>query len=196
MTTIGLVRHGVTEWNELGKVQGKSNIPLNERGRQQAFALANRLALEESWDFIFSSDLTRAVETTNIISTKLGLSDIYFDERIREIDCGEIEGTNEQDRVSKWGSEWRSLELGMESFEDVSKRGTNFLEEIVEKYKGKRILVVSHGAIISLTLNDIVPEDKENYERFDADITEVYEKEITPIEKKAGGETFTELPCW
>jgi len=158
MTTIGLVRHGVTEWNELGKVQGKSNIPLNERGRQQAFALANRLALEESWDFIFSSDLTRAVETTNIISTKLGLSDIYFDERIREIDCGEIEGTNEQDRVSKWGSEWRSLELGMESFEDVSKRGTNFLEEIVEKYKGKRILVVSHGAIISLTLRKLVPD--------------------------------------
>ena len=42
MTTIGFVRHGVTEWNELGKVQGRSNIPLNERGKHQAMALANR----------------------------------------------------------------------------------------------------------------------------------------------------------
>ncbi len=38
MTTIGFVRHGITEWNELGKVQGRSNIPLNERGKQQAMA--------------------------------------------------------------------------------------------------------------------------------------------------------------
>jgi 2,3-bisphosphoglycerate-dependent phosphoglycerate mutase len=43
MTTIGLIRHGITEWNTLGKAQGISNIPLNRLGKQQAMAIANRL---------------------------------------------------------------------------------------------------------------------------------------------------------
>ena len=158
MTTIGFVRHGVTEWNELGIVQGSSNIPLNERGKRQALALANRLANEEKWDIILSSDLERAAETARIISSKLGLADIHFDERIREIDCGQIEGTNEQDRISRWGSDWRKLDLSMESFEDVAKRGVAFLEDISEQHKGKRILIVSHGAIVGLTLRELLGE--------------------------------------
>lgn len=158
MTTIGFVRHGVTEWNELGIVQGSSNIPLNERGKRQALALANRLANEEKWDIILSSDLERAAETARIISSKLGLADIHFDERIREIDCGQIESTNEQDRISRWGSEWRKLDLGMESFEDVVKRGVAFLEDISEQHKGKRVLIVSHGAIVGLTLRELLGE--------------------------------------
>lgn len=156
MTTIGFVRHGITEWNELGKVQGRSNIPLNERGQQQAMALANRLVLEEKWNIIISSNLERAAETAKIIASKLGLMNIHFDERIREIDCGQIEGTNEQDRVSRWGSEWRKLDLGIESFEDVAKRGVAFLKDISEQYKGKRVLIVSHGAIIGLTLRELI----------------------------------------
>ena len=159
MTTIGFVRHGITEWNELGKVQGRSNIPLNERGKQQTMALANRLALEEKWDIIISSDLERAAETAKIIASKLGMMDIHFHERIREIDCGQIEGTNEQDRVSRWGREWRKLELGMESFEDVAKRGVAFLKDISEQYKGKRVLIVSHGAIIRHTLRKLLPDE-------------------------------------
>ena len=157
MTTIGFVRHGITEWNELGKVQGRSNIPLNERGKQQTMALANRLALEEKWDIIISSDLERAAETAKIIASKLGRVDTHFDERTREIDCGQIEGTNEQERVSRWGSEWRKLDLGMESFEEVAKRGATFLKDISEQYKGKRVLIVSHGAIIGLTLRVLIP---------------------------------------
>ncbi|WP_203249107.1 histidine phosphatase family protein [Sporosarcina beigongshangi] len=73
MTTIGLVRHGITEWNELGKAQGVSDIPLNKIGKQQAFALANRLSLEQEWDVIITSDLSRAIETAQIVSTTLHL---------------------------------------------------------------------------------------------------------------------------
>ncbi|MGE6575021.1 histidine phosphatase family protein [Paenibacillus xylanexedens] len=54
-TTIGLIRHGVTEWNTLSKAQGISDIPLNEEGIEQATALAKRLSSEE-WDVIFSSN--------------------------------------------------------------------------------------------------------------------------------------------
>ncbi|GIP39057.1 hypothetical protein J31TS4_23370 [Paenibacillus sp. J31TS4] len=58
-TTVGLIRHGVTGWNHLGKAQGISDIPLNEEGTKQALALAGRLSGEE-WDILFSSNLTRA----------------------------------------------------------------------------------------------------------------------------------------
>ena len=57
MTTVGLIRHGVTDWNDLGKAQGISDIPLNEAGRKQAIAIANRLS-GEKWDIIVSSNLT------------------------------------------------------------------------------------------------------------------------------------------
>lgn len=158
MTTIGLIRHGITEWNVLGRSQGTSDIPLNEVGKQQALALANRLSLEGEWDIIVTSDLSRAKETGQIIASKLNLPISMLDERIREINCGEIEGTTEDERLNKWGSNWRELNLGMEEFEDVSKRGFEFLVELVTTYSDKRILVVSHGALIGLTLQKILPE--------------------------------------
>lgn len=158
MTTIGLIRHGVTQWNELGKAQGISDIPLNKKGKQQALALANRLFLDLEWDLIVTSDLSRAIETAQIISSKLKLPVSIRDERIREINCGEIEGTNEVERIHKWGSNWRKMNLGMEKFEGVSSRGLEFLEELAITYKDKRVLVVSHGALIGLTLQRLLPE--------------------------------------
>lgn len=165
MTTIGLVRHGITEWNILGRSQGLSNIPLNDLGKQQAAALANRLSLEEDkWDVIITSDLSRAAETANIIAAKLNIPDTVSTSKIREINAGQIEGTTEEERISKWGIGWRELDLGMESFEDVAKRGISFLEEAVQTYKGKRILIVSHGALIGVTLQHLLPEEfKETY---------------------------------
>lgn len=158
MTTIGLIRHGITEWNHLGKAQGISDITLNKVGKKQAIALGNRLSQEERWDIIVTSDLIRAVETARIIGAKLDLSISMTDKRIREINCGEVEGTTEEERLIKWGRNWRELELGMESYENVSKRGIEFLEELVLLRKGKRLLVVSHGALIGLTLQQLLPE--------------------------------------
>ena len=59
MTKFGLIRHGLTEWNEMGKAQGISDIPLNSAGLKQAHALAKRLSLGEKWDIIIASDLSR-----------------------------------------------------------------------------------------------------------------------------------------
>ncbi|WP_201714638.1 histidine phosphatase family protein [Rossellomorea arthrocnemi] len=158
MTTIGLIRHGITEWNTLGKAQGVSDIPLNEIGRKQASDMGDRLSQEEKWDMIITSDLSRAIETAKIIGSKIDLPISHTDERVREINCGEIEGTTEEERVKLWGGKWHHLELGMEKFEDVSNRGRDFLEDIVCTYKGKRILVVSHGALIGLTLQQLLPQ--------------------------------------
>lgn len=158
MTTIGLIRHGITEWNELGRAQGISDIPLNNYGKQQALALAKRLSFEEKWNFIVSSDLMRAKETAEIIATELKLEINIFDERIREMNCGKIEGTTERERINTWGSDWKEKNLGMEKLEDVSKRGTDFIEELVNTYNGKRILLFSHGALIGLTLQRLLPD--------------------------------------
>ncbi|MEI4770859.1 histidine phosphatase family protein [Psychrobacillus sp. FJAT-51614] len=157
MTTIGLVRHGITEWNILNRSQGISDIPLNEVGKKQAVALANRLSLEGKWDIIVTSDLSRAKETGQIIATKLNLT-VRCDERIREINCGEMEGTTEEERLNKWGTNWRELDLGMEKFEDVAKRGYEFLSEIITTYSDKHVLVISHGALIGLTLQRLLPK--------------------------------------
>lgn len=158
MTTIGLIRHGITEWNSLGKAQGVSGIPLNEVGRKEASDIGDRLFLEEKWDMIITSDLSRAIETEKIIGSKVNLPISLIDERVREINCGKIEGTTEEERVRLWGVNWRNLELGMEKLEDISNRGRDFLEDIVCTYKGKRILVVSHGALIGLTLQRLLPQ--------------------------------------
>jgi len=156
-TTIGLIRHGVTEWNNLGKAQGISDIPLNEEGIKQATALANRLSIEE-WDIIFSSNLTRARQTAEIIRQSLGVALVFTDERIREINCGLIEGTTEEERVARWGVNWREQNLGMEDFQVVAKRGITFLEELIVEHADKRILIISHGALIGLSLQHLLPQ--------------------------------------
>lgn len=68
ITTICLVRHGQTDWNALGKLQGQTDIPLNELGKIQARQCGEFLSKEASWDVIISSPLKRARETADIIS--------------------------------------------------------------------------------------------------------------------------------
>ncbi|CAN7489892.1 histidine phosphatase family protein [Paenibacillus sp. LjRoot153] len=142
-TTVGLIRHGVTEWNSLGKAQGISDIPLSEEGTKQAVALANRLSKEE-WDIIFSSNLMRAKQTAEIIRKSLRVVEVFIDERIREINCGLIEGTTEEERIARWGVNWRVQNLGMEDFKMVAKRGLSFLNEQI--------------AFIGLSLQHLLPQ--------------------------------------
>ncbi|MGM1048090.1 MAG: histidine phosphatase family protein [Bacillota bacterium] len=157
MAIIGMIRHGITEWDIQEKAQGLSNVPLNEEGRKQAKYLGMKLK-SENWDLIITSNLIRAKETAEIIAYETGVNHIIEDVRIREIDCGRIEGMTEEQRIKKWGSHWRELDLGMERFDDVACRGVIFLEEICDTYKDMRVLVVSHGALIGLSLQRLFPE--------------------------------------
>lgn len=158
MTTIGIVRHGITDWNLKKIAQGSADVPLNDTGRIQAAAIAERLSAEEPWDMIVSSDLARAKETAEIISEKLALPISFFDTRLREMGGGQIEGTTEDERLEKWGADWRKLDLGMETREAVAKRGAEFIEDIAARFAGKRVLMVSHGALIGNTLKEILPD--------------------------------------
>lgn len=159
MSMIGFIRHGVTDWNQQMRAQGHTDIPLNERGRVQARALSERMRQEKPWDFIYSSDLHRAYETATIIAESAGLSidSIQTDERLREINCGLIEGTTEAERIEKWGEHWRSQDLGRESAESVKARGRSFITEAVKKHPQQSILIVAHGAWIAYNLQELVP---------------------------------------
>ncbi|ULO06576.1 histidine phosphatase family protein [Paenibacillus sp. 19GGS1-52] len=157
MTTFGLIRHGSTYWNKEGRIQGHTDNSLDEEGLQQAAAIAERLSGEQ-WDFIYSSDLLRAKQTAEVIATRLGIEITGLVPGIREMSGGLIEGTLETERVERWGSEWKSLELGLESFEAGLLRGSQAIKEIAGKHPGAKILVVSHGAILRSTLKGLIPE--------------------------------------
>src|SRR3954464_11566127 len=125
MTRIALIRHGSTAWNKEGRMQGSTDIPLDEDGRIQAQKLGLRLS-NEHWDIVYTSQLSRAQQTGEIIAASLGISNVFIDDRLREVSGGLTEGTNEAERLVKWGAGWRQLELGMETELAVQDRGLSF----------------------------------------------------------------------
>lgn len=158
MTYITIIRHGSTSWNKQGRMQGSTDIPLDEEGIEQARKLGARLAAEQGWDIIFTSHLSRAKRTGEIIAEAIGLSPVLTDERLREVSGGQTEGTVEEDRLAKWGPDWRQLDLGIETVDAVNERGAAFMKDLLEEHAGKRILIVSHGSFIRHMLRHLTPE--------------------------------------
>ena len=136
MTTLLLVRHGETDWNAEGRLQGHTDRPLSDYGRRQAERLAEELDGEEL-EAIYSSDLARARDTAEIVGRKLGLPTV-LDPDLREKDWGTWEGLTaaERDRVEFVG----------ESTEAHRDRILDALRRISERHPGEgRVLVVTHG---------------------------------------------------
>jgi 2,3-bisphosphoglycerate-dependent phosphoglycerate mutase len=153
---IGLIRHGQTEWNALGRIQGQTDIPLSEEGRRQAEALANRLVHEEQkWDAVISSSLQRAHETARIIANALALPLLAPDERLNERYFGEVEGTTVEERLGRWGENWRQADAGQESDAAVRARGMSFIQEWRTGRPETRLLVVSHGSFLAQLLQEM-----------------------------------------
>lgn len=147
---IGLIRHGLTDWNVLGRIQGQSDIPLNEEGREQARLLGMRLQKEPyQWDAVVTSGLSRARETGEIIASMLGIELLEPDVRLNERSFGQVEGLTQAERENKWGADWHLLELGQESEEAMRRRGLTFLKAIWEENRDRNLLVVSHGAFLA-----------------------------------------------
>ncbi|MBP1994746.1 histidine phosphatase family protein [Paenibacillus eucommiae] len=159
-TTLGLIRHGRTEWNQLGKLQGQTDTDLTDEGRNQAQLLGLRLK-NEAWDGIISSDLSRAKETAEIISAQSGIPIVAFDARIRERSFGLAEGMTLQERTAKWGAEWRKEDLGGETDEQVWSRWVDFAEAWMGKAPGEKLLVISHGGFIVQVLRGLSMEREE-----------------------------------
>lgn len=147
---IGLIRHGLTDWNVEGRIQGQSDIPLNDEGRRQADMLGERLLQEPyHWDYCITSSLSRAAETGRIIAGKLGIPLLEPDDRIRERAYGQVEGMTAAQREEKWGKDWNRLSLGQETDEQLQTRALEFMEEIAARHPEKNILVISHGGFLA-----------------------------------------------
>ena len=141
------IRHGETDWNKLGKIQGVSDIELNEIGIEQAKEAAKKIS-EYNFDLILSSPLKRAAKTAEIVSD--GNIPIIFKEELVERRFGKYEGctTKEFDIAKCYDCKLNLNENGMEPVKDLLKRVENLLNEIKSTYKDRRVLLVTHGGTL------------------------------------------------
>lgn len=162
MTTLCLIRHGQTDWNLNHKLQGREDVPLNKIGKKQAFLTATHLQ-KYNWDLIITSPLKRSTETANIISNNLNIETIYEMDEFVERDFGEASGLTKKEVKSRFfcGNDSikfafsESLIPNMETFDCLRNRSVYGIEEIARKYNNKKIIVVTHGAVINVILSFI-----------------------------------------
>ncbi|MGP4032891.1 histidine phosphatase family protein [Pseudarthrobacter sp. 1C304] len=150
LTTFALIRHGQTDWNAERRLQGSTDIPLNDVGRGQARDAAVALAGTE-WDAIVSSPLGRAAETADLIAAGLGLAVARRVPELTERSFGPAEGLQD-------GPELDALRIpggfrGAESEEAAADRGLAALEALAEEFRGGRVLVVTHGSLLRVSLS-------------------------------------------
>ena len=154
MTTLYLVRHGETDWNLARRIQGSTDIPLNETGRAQA-TTTGRLLASRNWDAVVSSPLGRALETAQLIASQVGLGSPEIVDALAERNYGSAEGMTGSQIDARWpdGAEVP----GRESREQVTARVLPALVEIAERHPDQAVIVVSHGGVIRSVLNEVEP---------------------------------------
>lgn len=151
---IFVTRHGQTDWNAIGKLQGRQDIELNNIGREQAIQTSKKIE-NEKIDIIITSSLKRAKETAEIINMKFNTI-ILEDERLIERGYGNFEGVTKSElkEMKKKNPEiddvcnyTKNISINqMETMQNLCNRIYDFLNEIKLKYAGKNILLVTHGS--------------------------------------------------
>lgn len=158
-TTLVLVRHGETDWNRDRRVQGQTDIPLNETGRRQALALSAELN-GRAFAAVYSSDLVRAYETATILAEPRSLTVIPVP-ALREKDFGSWEGLTDAEVLRRFphalAGPWGDAETSAE----VSTRVVAAVSEIVAAHAGDAVLVVTHGGPIRALLRHHGLDDEE-----------------------------------
>ncbi len=143
MTTILLARHGETDWNREGRLQGHLDPPLNDRGRAQARELACDVAAE-AIEAVYTSDLRRAAETAAIVAAAFGLP-VTVDQRLREIDLGSWAGLTRADIEERFPG---ATAHDGETRDEHRERVLASVREIAGRHPQGRVLVVTHGGSI------------------------------------------------
>ncbi len=159
-TRVLLVRHGQSEGNAEGRFGGHTATPLSARGRRQAEVTARALA-EEKITAIYSSDLSRAVETAMPLARLTGL-DVEQTEAFRERSVGVMEGLTFEEAAEQHPEQYAALIrrdfdhvlLGGESYRQMLDRAATQLDRAIEQQQGGRIVLFSHtGTICILALH-------------------------------------------
>ena len=161
-THLGLLRHGQTDWNINFLLQGVTDIPMNQTGIEQV-KLAAQAIKAEDWDVILTSPLSRARQTAEIIASQHGYTEIIEQELLIERSFGEAEGLSHE----QWRAKYSNLDVipGGESRTQLAERSRLLLETISQELAGKRVLAISHGALIraliAIASNNELPRDGE-----------------------------------
>ncbi|MGW8483681.1 histidine phosphatase family protein [Microbacterium sp. NPDC055903] len=157
MTFLTLVRHGQTDWNLERRIQGTTDIPLNETGRGHARDAAAILA-SDTHHAIYASPLVRARETAQIIAGLIGLDEPELVPDLREREFGEGEGMLVADYIDRYG-DWHADVPGAETFDQVRDRALGALDTIARASRlrsapaAESVIVVAHGAVIRSLLD-------------------------------------------
>lgn len=153
MATLLLARHGETDWNAERRWQGHSDIPLNERGREQARALAAELA-DEPLAAIYSSDLLRAYETAKTVAEHKRMT-VIVDQALRETNLGVWEGLTSAEIEQRFPDDWRTWReggipsgRGGETPVESRDRIVAAANRIAAAHPGEQVLVVAHGGVL------------------------------------------------
>ena len=154
MSRVILVRHAETPWNRERRMQGHTDTPLSESGRQQAQALGRRLA-EGNFSSLYTSDLSRAHDTARVIALHSG-HEIVADVRLRERSFGIFEGLTYAEIGERYPEELARFEErdpdyvvpGGESARAFWERCLACLAEIAERHAGDQVVVVTHGLVL------------------------------------------------
>lgn len=151
-----LVRHGETQWNADGRVQGQLDVPLSPVGLAQARAVATVLG-KERFDAIYSSDLLRVRQTAEPTSLLLR-QEIFLDERLRERHYGVFQGLTYADAKARLPEDYARFKdkepdydfRTGESLLQFNERALAFFQFLVEKHSGESILVFTHGGVLEM----------------------------------------------
>jgi uncharacterized phosphatase len=156
MTSLYLVRHGETDWNLDRRIQGSTDIPLNDTGRAQAVR-TGRLLSRRRWDGIVSSPLSRALETGRIIGREVGIDTIETMDQIVERHYGAAEGLADHELSRLFPGD--TPVPGRETREQVAARVIPALVALAESRPGTNLIVTTHGGVIRTLLNAVAPDE-------------------------------------
>ena len=157
-----LFRHGETDWNRAGRLQGHVDTPLNATGLAQAEALAQQLC-GHRLDAVVSSDLTRALTTARIVAEICGVP-LLIEEGLRETNIGEAEGllwaevkARFGELTERWHFDPAAAFPGGETGHQTLARGLAALRRVVQSHPYRRIAVSTHGAMVRQLVNYASP---------------------------------------
>lgn len=156
-----LVRHGQTDWNVKELLQGRTDIKLNENGKNQAVGTANKL-VNTNIDAIYVSPLKRTIETAQQINKTRNL-DMIIDNRLIERGFGDYEGKSKVEFEKYWDLQTNISDCNVEPIRELFSRTYSLIKEIWEKYKqtNKTILLVTHNGV-NLAITSILKGLKPN----------------------------------
>ncbi len=172
MTRIILIRHGQTLWNQVERVRGQVDIPLDDVGLAQAEVTARRVAEEWQPVAVYSSPLRRAVQTAQPLATMLGV-EVQTDPGFNDMSFGEWQGLSPQEVTQRWpelASAWLQVPHRVtfpdgESLDEVKDRSTAALQRVMDRHLDTTIAIFGHTVLNRVLLCAVLGIDNSNYWR-------------------------------